>query len=101
MEKQIAPATHIEFSPVEPHDFAVTASTRVAIYSAQSDQVKKTISRFTDIAYSGSFRYDGRVVVAGNAAGVVQLFDVGSRTILRTFKGHEGYILALGRACLV
>ena len=62
------------------------------IYDARSSQVKKTISRFHDVAFSGSFRYDGKVLVAGSANGEAHLFDVSSRTVLRTFKGHEGCV---------
>ena len=37
-------------------------------------------------AYGGVFRADGRALAAGCGSGVVQLFDVGSRTVLRQFK---------------
>ncbi len=35
--------------------------------------VSRTISRFKDIAYSGCFRSDGRLVVAGGQNGIVQV----------------------------
>ncbi|RCH83564.1 snoRNA-binding rRNA-processing protein [Rhizopus azygosporus] len=87
--KEYASVTSINFSPVSPYDFAVTSSTRVQVYSSKTHQPKKTISRFKDIAYSGSFRQDGKLIVAGDATGLIQMFDVGSRAILRSFKGHE------------
>lgn len=87
--KEYASVTSINFSPVSPYDFAVTSSTRVQVYSSKTHQPKKTISRFKDIAYSGSFRQDGKLIVAGDATGMIQMFDVGSRAILRSFKGHE------------
>lgn len=59
------------------------------IYSSKTHQPKKTISRFKDIAYSGSFRQDGKLIVAGDATGLVQMFDGGSRAILRSFRGHN------------
>lgn len=87
--KEYASVTSINFSPVSPYDFAVTSSTRVQVYSSKTHQPKKTISRFKDIAYSGSFRQDGKLIVAGDATGLIQMFDVGYRAILRSFKGHE------------
>jgi U3 small nucleolar RNA-associated protein 15 len=51
--------------------------------------VVKTISRFKATARSAEFRKDGKLVVAGSDDGTVQVFDVGSRAILRTFTGHE------------
>lgn len=47
------------------------------------------ISRFKDNAYSGCYRSDGKLIVAGSQDGIVQVFDAGSRTVLRQFKGHK------------
>ncbi|KAF9102314.1 snoRNA-binding rRNA-processing protein [Mortierella sp. GBA35] len=87
--KEFAAVSSIHFSEASPYDFAVTASTRVQIYSSKTHQVKKTISRFKDVAYSGTIRADGKLVVAGDATGLIQIFDVGSRAILRTFRDHR------------
>ncbi|KAG0265290.1 snoRNA-binding rRNA-processing protein [Actinomortierella ambigua] len=87
--KEFSAVTSIHFSETKPHDFAVTASARVQIYSSKTHQPKKTISRFKDIAYSGNIRSDGRLVVAGDATGMIQIFDIGSRAILRTFREHK------------
>lgn len=48
----------------------------------------KTFTRFKDTAYSGRFRSDGQLLVAGCEDAVVRLFDVSGRVALRTFKGH-------------
>ena len=71
--KEFAPVTSIDFCPVAPHDFAVTNSTRVQIYSPHTNTVRKTISRFKDIAYSGTFRNDGKLLVAGGETGIIQV----------------------------
>ncbi|KAJ3328410.1 snoRNA-binding rRNA-processing protein [Blyttiomyces sp. JEL0837] len=68
--KEYASVTSINFSAAHPHDFAVTSSTR-------------------DVAFSGSIRNDGKLLVAGDAGGTVQVFDMGSRAILRTLSGHK------------
>lgn len=38
--KEFASVTSVHFSPVKPHDFAVTSSTRVQIYSTQTNSVR-------------------------------------------------------------
>ncbi|KAL1917697.1 uncharacterized protein VTP21DRAFT_3531 [Calcarisporiella thermophila] len=87
--KEYGPVTSVNFSPVAPYDFAVTSSARVQIYSSKTHSVRKTISRFKDVAYGASFRSDGRLLVAGDETGLVQVFDVNSRAILRTFREHK------------
>ncbi|KAG0623543.1 hypothetical protein M758_3G181700 [Ceratodon purpureus] len=90
--QHIGAVTSIQFSPVDHHDFAVSSSTRVTIYDGITGEVKKTISRFTDVAYSGTFRSDGQLLAAGGETGMVQIFDLGSRQILRQLKGHKGAV---------
>ncbi|CUS07575.1 unnamed protein product [Tuber aestivum] len=80
----------INFSPVSPHDFAVTASTLVKVYSSKTRAVSKTISRFQAPAQSGSFRSDGRLLIAGDEGGLIQVFDVGSRVVIKTWDEHKG-----------
>jgi hypothetical protein len=38
---------------------------QVQIYSSTTNEVKKTLSRFKETAYSGCFRGDGKLLVAG------------------------------------
>ncbi|KAG2433548.1 hypothetical protein HYH02_012665 [Chlamydomonas schloesseri] len=88
--KQFGGVTHIDFCQQYPYNLAVTASTRVIIYNGLAPAVVgRTISRFKDIAYSGCFRSDGRLVCAGGQDGVVQVFDANSRSVLRQFKLHK------------
>lgn len=124
--KEFGAITNIDFSPVAPHNFAVTAFSRVCwillwihvidfvfhcpfhqafkvffhpsqffffflqihIYSAFSQEPVKTFTRFRDTAYSGRFRSDGQLLVAGCEDKVVRLFDVSGKAALRTFRGH-------------
>ncbi|KAJ1645306.1 U3 small nucleolar RNA-associated protein [Coemansia asiatica] len=86
--KEYGMVTSLEFSPVKPHDLVATASTRLQLYNGRTGQLKKSITRFNSPAHSGSFRSDGKLLVAGDESNLVQVFDVGSRAILRTFKGH-------------
>ncbi|EFJ42814.1 hypothetical protein VOLCADRAFT_66565 [Volvox carteri f. nagariensis] len=88
--KQFGAVSHIDFCQQYPFNLAVTASTRVILYNGLAPAViGRTISRFKDIAYSGCFRSDGRLVVAGGQDGIVQVFDANSRSVLRQFKAHK------------
>ena len=90
------PITHIS-APAPPNDtaslppdyFAVTTGPRVQIYSIKSRKLVKTISRFGDVAHGAEIRRDGRVLAAGDDTGTIQVFDVGSRAILKTWKEHK------------
>lgn len=72
--------------------FAVTAGPRVEIFSIRKREPLKTIGRFDSEAHCGEIRADGRVLVAGEDSGRMQVFDVagGSRAvILRTWHLHK------------
>ena len=60
----------------------------MTLYDPLTLQPHKTISRFKDVSLSCSFRQDGRLLSASSADGVIQSFDLSSRLILRTYKGH-------------
>ncbi|GAA5877675.1 hypothetical protein JCM1840_004981 [Sporobolomyces johnsonii] len=87
--KSYAPITHIHFSPSSPHRYVVTSGTRLQIYSPKTNRVVKTISRFKETATSGEIRTDGKLCIAGDEGGLVQVFDINSRAILRTIRAHK------------
>lgn len=66
--------------------FVVSTGARIQLFSTKTRKLIKTITRFDDTAYSGEVRYDGRVLVAGDDTGTIQVFDVNSRAILKTWK---------------
>ncbi|XP_030645877.1 U3 small nucleolar RNA-associated protein 15 homolog [Chanos chanos] len=87
--KEFGAVTKIDFSPVLPHNYAVTASTRVQVYGPHSQEPLRSFSRFRDTAYDGSFRGDGKLLVAGSEEGLIRLFDISGRVALRQFSGHS------------
>eukprot|EP00891_Asterochloris_glomerata_P002672 jgi/Astpho2/2672/fgenesh1_pm.00049_%23_14_t len=87
--QQIGAVSHVNISPCYPYEVAVTSSTRVLVYDKSTAQVKRQFTRFKDKAYSGTFRGDGKLLVAGGEDGIVQVFDGGSRAVLRLLKGHQ------------
>ena len=70
---QVGAVTSIDFSPLYPYNYAVTSSMRVIIFDAHTRRPLTTLSRFKDKAYSGTFRSDGRLLVAGGETGFVQV----------------------------
>ncbi|KAK6329759.1 hypothetical protein TWF696_003623 [Orbilia brochopaga] len=84
-----AAITHTTFAPSAPHDLVVSSATRVQIFSSKTRAVSKTIARFKDTVYSANIRADGKILVAGDATGLIQIFDVSSRVILRSFDHHK------------
>ncbi|XP_076276846.1 U3 small nucleolar RNA-associated protein 15 homolog [Lasioglossum baleicum] len=90
--KEFGPVDYIDFSPVEPHYFAVTCSVRVQVYNPITKLVTKNLSRFKEAAYGGSFRNDGKLLCAGGEEAVVKLFDVGTKSLLRLFSGHKAAV---------
>lgn len=80
------PITHISNNN---DTFAVTTGTRVQIFSIKTRKLLKTITRFSDVARSGEMRRDGKVLVAGDDSGRMQVFDGSSRAILRTWLNHK------------
>jgi len=74
--KEYAPVTSVHFSPSKPHRYAVTAASRVQIYAPRTQKVTKTVSRFKDVARSGTIRADGKLLVAGDDTGLIQVSDL-------------------------
>ncbi|KAG5519067.1 hypothetical protein PMAC_002153 [Pneumocystis sp. 'macacae'] len=89
VHREIASVSHVHVCDRDPHDVAVTSAARVQIYSLQTQSVKKTIARFRDTAYSGELRADGRLVVAGDSSGGIQVFDTETRAIVKSISGHQ------------
>ncbi|XP_073706862.1 U3 small nucleolar RNA-associated protein 15 homolog [Garra rufa] len=86
--KEFGAVKKIDFSPLAPHNYAVTASTKVHIYGPHSQEPIQSFTRFRDTAYGGTFRGDGKLLVAGSEEGLIRLFDVSGRVALRQFRGH-------------
>lgn len=93
---EYASVTSINFCASTPHDFAITSSTLVKVFSSKTRTVAKTISRFKDTAYSAQIRRDGKILAATDASGLLQIFDLASRAVLRTWSGeHETAVQAV------
>lgn len=78
----------IHFNPSKNGSFLVTSSTSVHLYDSATDKVMRSFTRFKDDAFSGKFRKDGKLMVAGDASGAVKVFDVKSKAMLRQLTRH-------------
>ncbi|KAH7838853.1 hypothetical protein Vadar_031944 [Vaccinium darrowii] len=87
----ISSISSLSFSPTPPHLLAATHATNLSLFSPHQtlEQPKSTISSFSDIATSASFRSDGRLIAAGSLTGLIQVFDVKTRTPLRRLRAHS------------
>lgn len=90
------PVTHIS-CPLPPSNalshasdyFAATTGPRVQIFSIRTRRLVKTVTRFDDVAHGAEIRRDGRIMVSGDETGAIQVFDINSRAILKTWKEHK------------
>ncbi|KAK9984066.1 protein SLOW WALKER 1-like [Castanea sativa] len=84
----ISSITSLTFSPSPPHPFAATHSTSLKIFNPQTLSPSSTISSFSDVVSSASFRCDGLLIAASDLSGLIQVFDVKTRTPLRKLRSH-------------
>ncbi|BAE64928.1 putative small nucleolar ribonucleo protein complex subunit Utp15 [Aspergillus flavus] len=86
-----APSSASAFpSLTQPPDvFTVTTGARVQIYSIRTRKLLRTVTRFDDTVRGTDVRPDGRVFVAGDDTGALQVFDVNSRAILKSWREHK------------
>ena len=92
---QISQVTSVAFADVYPYALAVTSSARVTVYNSQNRMALRTFARFKDVAYGGVLRGDAKALAVGGQAGMVQLFDMSSRSILRKFTQHARAVRAV------
>jgi U3 small nucleolar RNA-associated protein 15 len=87
--KEYAQITAVHFAQSQPHKYAVTVGTQVQVYSPKTHKVTKTIARFKDTTRSACIRPDGKLLAAADDSGLIQIFDLNSRAVLRTLSGHR------------
>ena len=82
----------IHFMPNSNSSYIVTGSIKVSLYDSLTDKLVRAYSRFNDDAFSGRFRNDGKLIVAGDKTGIVKVFDVQSKAVLRQMKRHNAAV---------
>lgn len=82
----------IHFNPINPAVFIATASVKVSLFDGLSDKIQRSYSRFSNDAFSGKFRHDGKLIVAGEKTGVVKVFEVQNKSLLRQMKHHTSAV---------
>ncbi|PRQ19303.1 putative transcription factor WD40-like family [Rosa chinensis] len=84
----IASINSLTFSPTAPHSFAAAHSTSLTLYNPQSQFSRSSNISLNDVVSSASFRSDGLLIAAADLSGLVQVFDVKTRTPLRRLRSH-------------
>jgi U3 small nucleolar RNA-associated protein 15 len=87
--KESGSILHTHFSSSSPHNLAISSSARVQIYNPNSRQLIKTLSRFKDTVQCAEFRSDGKLLLASDKTGTIQLFDLSSRAILQHWNPED------------
>ncbi|OWA51356.1 U3 small nucleolar RNA-associated protein 15-like protein [Hypsibius exemplaris] len=87
--KEHGPIQSVSFSRTKPYYFAVTTSAKVHVFNPNTLETHKTFSRFKEAAYGAELRADGRLLAAGGDEGIVRIFDVATKSLLREFKNHK------------
>lgn len=87
--KDYAPITHVSCCAQDPWDFCISSGARVQVFSGKTRKMIKNISRFQQKAYSPQIRRDGKLLLAADESGLLQVFDMASRNILKSLKGHS------------
>ena len=87
--REYGPVQNVDICPVEPYYVAVTGSSRVQVFNPLTNNVYKTLSKFRETALGGKFRNDGKLLCVGSDDGTMKIFDVATKTLLRTLSGHE------------
>ncbi|CAG0917228.1 unnamed protein product [Notodromas monacha] len=90
--KEFGAIQSLRYSPAEPNVLAVSSSAKIQLLNTAIHQVVKTFTKFKEAAFGATFRGDGQILASGGDEGVVKLFDVEKKTLLRVFKGHENSI---------
>jgi U3 small nucleolar RNA-associated protein 15 len=86
----------VDFCSNLPGYYIVTGSTKVHLYSSANDKVQRAFSRFSDDAFSGRLRKDGKLIAAGDKSGYLKVFDTTTKAVLRQMKRHTGAVRAVG-----
>jgi U3 small nucleolar RNA-associated protein 15 len=89
----------LSFAPFSPFHLAVPNGMRVTMYDTSSHSssssgqpaftVHKNISRFHHPVSATAYRRDASLLACASSEGKIQVFDLSSRIVLRTFRGHN------------
>eukprot|EP00092_Neocalanus_flemingeri_P002568 GFUD01002750.1.p1 GENE.GFUD01002750.1~~GFUD01002750.1.p1 ORF type:complete len:527 (+),score=157.54 GFUD01002750.1:830-2410(+) len=89
----------VHMCPTNTSLAACTAYSKVQLYNVDTMELHKSITKFKDMCFSGRWRRDGGLLCAGTGEGVVKVFDVNTKTLLRVLSGHKGGVQACDFVC--
>lgn len=80
--KEFGAVSNVGFSPLAPYDLATSSSARIQIYSSITRGMQRSITRFKDVATCFDIRRDGKLLVAGDSTGLVQVWGENGGAVL-------------------
>ena len=84
--KEFANVTHCEYFKKQ---LAIASSTRIQLYAKQ--ELSKSISS-KELVTSVTFREDGKLLASGDINGIIRVYDLETRSVLRTLVGHKNAV---------
>jgi len=94
-----AHCTSLDYNPVSPFDLAVTSGHKIHLRGGKDGSEIRAFSRFHEVAYSGKFRKDGKLLAGGDHKGIVSVSDATTKVILRSYEGHTSSACAVRWSC--
>jgi WD40 repeat protein/serine/threonine protein kinase len=93
-------SVHVAFSPdrrllVTATKGRMSVRTSVDVWSVEPPARIAELAGHEGVAECAGFSRDGRRIASGGVDATVRLWDLGSRSLLQTFRGHEGTVLAV------
>ncbi|KAG6575872.1 Protein SLOW WALKER 1, partial [Cucurbita argyrosperma subsp. sororia] len=85
----VSSISSVSFCPTNPSIFSASHSTSLTLFSTETMAPTSAITSFRDVVSCASFRCDGLLIAASDLSGLVQVFDVKSRTPLRKLRSHS------------
>jgi len=86
----------VSLAPCKPFRVALVGSARIRLLDVESHEAVRTFAKFGGAKpTTAKLRQDGRLLVAGVEDGSARVYDVDSRTQLRSFRGHSASVRAV------
>jgi len=90
--KQAGAVTFLDYSP-DASLILMTALSSISIFEIAKIKLKSQIRNFSGRAYSGFYRNDGKLIMAGGDNPIVQVFDSNYHNVLRQLIGQNRFIV--------
>jgi len=81
--------SNIKICPSHPNIVTFFAFDKIFHYDLNTGNTNEKYPQLTDVITAGNVRNDGRIIYAGLANGVVNIYDAGKKLCLRSYPGYH------------